>query len=82
MSQVSKLLKLSFSLSLILTLILSLCACPGAKRSSPRPAQDEPKGCERVGQRCQLTGARSKSASMGVCSPGGPGEGLSCVPQH
>ena len=63
-------------------LTLSLCACPGKRRAPRAPSQEAPEGCKRVGQRCTLSEGRSKSATLGVCSPGGPGEGLSCVPQH
>ena len=61
---------------------LSLAGCPSGQPSAPRAKRKReplPKVCERLGERCALS---SSNAAVGVCSPGGPGEGLSCVPQH
>jgi len=77
-----QIIKLTIKLTLLTASLCGLCACPG-KRRAPRPTSDEePQRCTRVGQRCTLSEGRSKSATLGVCSPGGLGEGLSCVPQH
>lgn len=70
-----------FKLCCLGVFVLGLSACPGKKKNISK-SETEPQRCEKVGQRCTLSEGRSKSATIGVCSPGGSGEGLSCVPQH
>lgn len=72
----------TFKIAALLCVSLGLVGCPSGQPSAPRAKSKReplPKVCKRLGERCALS---SGNAAVGVCSPGGPGEGLSCVPQH
>jgi hypothetical protein len=75
-------IKNTLNIVALLCVSLGLVGCPSGQSSAPRAKSKReplPKVCKRLGERCALS---SGNAAVGVCSPGGPGEGLSCVPQH